>query len=657
MAKYYFVRNITFTLSRVRQIHLLSLGNNGVFFKARLDQTLMSKSVFRGMTYRASIVKRGRDLIITALEPGHGVGVLECKALANFLGTQNALPRHIPMSGLGKLLADTAVLERCQVRQLLDHENRYVLGNHLGEAQAAQLEYAWEEYQSFQKSVIGIMAQGFDQTTAERMVNCLPADAVYAMANPLVALPFLEPNDNSILAHPGFAEDTGLRPVWKLLRYLEAQSQAGNTLVNVNEISVGVAAGVDFSDGPVDGYGAVASIFSEGSDDTIEAIRRCEYHGWVVSTEGRVQLAANHRLQHAVRDHLTKICEPFHPSYSQRQIEHAFNRLSAFTPDMFTSDMVDEVALAINSRVLLVRYENIKAAIEFSQQYCAVYELLTNIVPTSVVAAEARGAIYESELGVAHVPFYAITDHAHEQAIVVHQFNQLPLFEIFQLLAGIGNVVNLVLMIDTTLPTNAAIEQMQRYFSSVDVNVRQQGTLPVQQCLRNISEIEARIEMEDPRRIAVICDCPEISLLLNRRYCSIPADDKVPKKGDLIRLSPRGLRREDDALIRVMSVRSNDLFVSQSLTFRTISADEFARYSWDAGFALSPNEAIGVALPPVLVFTSANSGSKGSLNGPAFVGNLQAQGVRVIEHCVYEIEGFPKIAPIGTLQRIVPLVE
>ncbi|MBD8749944.1 hypothetical protein IFT42_07265, partial [Pseudomonas fluorescens] len=346
-----------------------------------------------------------------------------------------------------------------------------------------------------------------------------------------------------------------------------------------------------------------------------------------------------------------------HPVYSEREIEHAFSRLSAFTPDMFAFDMLDEVTLALNSRVLLVRYDDVKAAVEFTRQYCAVSELLTNTVPTSVTIAKARCAAYENELGHAPVPFYQITDGAHAQAIVVHQFNQLPLFEIFQLLAELENVVNLVALVDATLPANAAVDQMSRYFPTVNVRIRQQGALPIQQCLRKLSEIEARIDAEDVQRVAVICDCSELVQLLNRRYCSVPADTKVPKKGDIIRLSPRGLRRKDDALIRIVNVKANELFVYQSQTYRMIKADEFAGYSWDAGFALSPNEALGVELPPALVFTSAQGGAGGERSGAAFVRNLQAQGVRVIEHCVYEIEGSPRLASPGTLQRIVPLVE
>lgn len=133
-------------------------------------------------------------------------------------------------------------------------------------------------------------------------------------------------------------------------------------------------------------------------------------------------------------------------------------------------------------------------------------------------------------MGVAHFPFYEIAHGIHAQAIVGHQLNQLPLFEIFQLLAELGNVVNLVALVDVTLPANAAVEQMSRYFPTVDVRVRQQGALPIQQCLGKLSEIEARIDAEDVQRIAVICDCPEIAQLLNRRYSSVPINSKVPKK-------------------------------------------------------------------------------------------------------------------------------
>ncbi|MGQ3824772.1 hypothetical protein [Pseudomonas alliivorans] len=651
MAKYYFVRKFTLTLCGERRFHLLSLAT-GTSFKARLDPELGSKHIFPGMTYRASISKCGRGLVITHLYPALCVEYDECRALAGFVSTQKALPQYSPPSGLASVLEQAALLEQRSVRQLLDHESRFILGKHLGDAQTAQLQFAWQEYMDFQESVSGLMVQGFDQASAEQMVICLPVNGCFLLIHPPLALPFLETNDDSVLNHPGFDQTPGLRKAWALLRHLEAQSTAGNTLVEVASVYGCVA---DVAE--ADGGGGLADSVIAGSDDVLEAIRECVGHSWIVATEGHVQLQSNHILQSAVRHHLTRICTPFHPVYSEREIEHAFSRLSAFTPGMFAFDMLDEVTLALNSRVLLVRYDDVKAAVEFTRQYCAVLELLTNTVPTSVTIAKARCAAYENELGHAPVPFYQITDGAHAQAIVVHQFNQLPLFEIFQLLAELENVVNLVALVDATLPANAAVDQMSRYFPTVDVRIHQQGALPIQQCLRNLSEIEARIDAEDVQRIAVICDCPDLNQLLNRRYSSVPADTKVPKKGDIIRLSPRGLRRKDDALIRIVNVKSNELFVSQSQTYRMIKADEFAGYSWDAGFALSPNEALGVELPPVLVFTSAQGGAGGERSGAAFVRNLQAQGVRVIEHCAYEIEGFPRLASPGTLQRIVPLVE
>lgn len=646
MAKYYFIRKVTLTLSGERQFHLLSLAT-GVAFKAWLDKDLMSKPIFPGMTYRASIFKRGRGLVIASFDSAFGVEVDDCRALAGFVGTQKVLPRYAPPSGLANVLVEAALLETRSVRQLLHPKSQFILGKYLGDAQTAQLQFAWQEYIDFQLSVFGIMAQGFDQASAEQMVICLPLNACYLLPFPPMALPFLGADDNSVMDHPGFKAEPALRKAWALLRHLEVQSLAGNTLVEV---------------ATVHGRGAkdvIASLLAT-SEDVLEAIRECECHGWVVATLCHIQLQSNHLLQSGVRDHLTRICRPFHPIYSEREIEHAFRRLSAFTPDMFAVDMLDEVTLALNSRVLLVRYDDIEAALEFTQQYCAVSELLTNNVPTSVTVAKARCPAYENELGAAPVTFYKIADGAHAPAIVVHQFNQLPLFDILQLLTGLENVVNLVALVDVTLPANVAVEQMSRYFPTVDVRVRQQGALPIQQCLRRLSEIETRIDAEDVQRIAVICDCPKIALSLNRHYSSVPSDTKVPKKGDLIRLSPRGRRHDDDILVRVVNVRSNELFVSQSQTYRTIKADEFAEYLWNGGFALSPNEALGVELPPVLVFTCAQGGAGGAaggMKGAAFVRNLQAQGVHVIEHCMYEIEGSPRLASPGTMQRIVPLVE
>ncbi|WP_371350980.1 hypothetical protein, partial [Salmonella sp. M265] len=103
----------------------------GTSFKARLDPELGSKPIFPGMTYRASIAKRGRGLVITYLYPALCVEYDECRALAGFVSTQNALPQYSPPSGLANVLGQAALLEQRSVRQLLDHESRFILGKHL----------------------------------------------------------------------------------------------------------------------------------------------------------------------------------------------------------------------------------------------------------------------------------------------------------------------------------------------------------------------------------------------------------------------------------------------------------------------------------------------------------------------------------------------
>lgn len=653
MAKYYFVRKITSALNGEQYIHFFSLATKFTV-KAGLDLPLRSEPVFPGMTYRASIVKRGRGALVASIASTRRSVFRECKELATFLGIQGSLPLYVPPFNLGKRLQEVASSERCTVRDLLDQGSRLVLSAYLGEAQTAQLQFAWEEYMTFQASVASLMAQGFDQFTAEKLARCLPEDAgIHVLSNPLLALPFLRPGDGSIEGHPGFYAVPGLRPAMALLRYLEKQSVAGNTLIELGDVIAGAISLWDVGVGAEDLVEECSETpLSECPESMVEGIRFCEALGWIVSTDGWVQLASNYHLQCMVRDHFTRICKPFHPSYSQREIKQAFNRLIAFAPDKFAHDVIDDVSLAINSRVLLVRYEDIGAALEFTRQYCAVHELLTNGVPTLVTVAKARCAAYDTEVGKKHIPFYELCNGAHEQAVVVQQFNQMPLFEIHQLLSNLGNVVNLILLLDTTLPVNSAVEQMARYFSAIDIQVRQQGALSIQRCFQRVEEIKERIEVEDSKRLAVICDCPEICSYLNRTYCSDPSMVKVPKMGNVILLSPKGSRHGDNVLTRILNVKPNDLFVVQSQTYRTIKAEEFSGLSWRAGFALSPSEAAGVALPPVLVFTSASTPSDAAL-----VRNLQAQGIRVIEHCLYEIEGSPKLSSPGTLQRIVPLVE
>lgn len=134
------------------------------------------------------------------------------------------------------------------------------------------------------------------------------------------------------------------------------------------------------------------------------------------------------------------------------------------------------------------------------------------------------------------------------------------------------------------------------------------------------------------------------------------------EKGDLIRLSPRGFRQEDDALVRIVNVKASDLLVSQAQTYRTIKAEEFLRNSWDAGFVLSPCEAMGVTLPqcwysPRKFQTQTQALTRANQQKAPRSSETYKLRVRVIEHCVYEIEGSPKLNSPGTLQRIVPLVE
>ena len=172
--------------------------------QARLVPELMSKPMFPSITYSASIAKRGRGLVITYLDSADCVGDDECRALAGFVSTQKALPQYSPPSRLASVLEEAALLEKRSVRQLLDHESRLILGKHLGDAQTAQLQFAWQEYMAFQESVFGIMAQGFDQARAEQMVICLPANACFLIASPPMALSFLRADDNSAMDHPGF---------------------------------------------------------------------------------------------------------------------------------------------------------------------------------------------------------------------------------------------------------------------------------------------------------------------------------------------------------------------------------------------------------------------------------------------------------------------
>lgn len=647
MVEHYFVRKVATLLSGERQFHLLSL-TTGKRIKAQLDRELSLNPIFPGMTYRASIVKRRRGSVITSFSLALGKSFEECLALADFVSTQNALPLYAAPHGVRSILFKASLSEGKCVRKLLDHKSYFILEKYIGDAQAAQLQFAWEDYLAFQASVVENMHLGFSQITAERMVQHLSVDANGLIDNPLMAIPFVEAEDIPALLSSSKLT-AGMKHAWELLRYLEAQSLAGNTVVEVASI---------LGSGSNDQYwGDHLFEPAGGSKELLEALRECERHRWIIVTEGLVQFQSNYRLQNAVRDQLTRICRSFHPSYSKCEIEHAFNRLSAFIPDLFAQKMLDEVSMALNSRVLLVRYNDIRAANQFTQQYCAVFELLTNIIPTLVTTAKARCLTYEHELGIPHTPFYEIINGTHGRAVVVQQSNLLPLFELSQLLAELGDVITLVALVDVTLPANAAIEQMSRYFPTVDICIRQQVSLPIQQPLRKLSEIESRINAEDIHRIAVICDCLEIAQLLNCRYSSVPTNTKVPKKGDLIRLAPLGLRHSDDALIRIVNVRPNELFVLHSHTYRTIKADEFARYSWEAGFVLSPSEALGVELPQVLVFTSTQRGAGGDSTWAAFVRNLRAQGVRVIEHCIYEIDGSPRLASPGTLQRIVPLAE
>lgn len=620
--KLYFVRNITQSLDGTPSIHVLSLGT-GVNFKAKLDPALSSQATLPGVTYQAIVMKRGRGVMLTAIKLASDLPLgVECKALAAFLAKRGNLSNYMPLANLSQRLLDAATTQHCTVRELLSGSHNR-LATYIEEPQASNLLFAWRELQAFQADVQAVMAQGFDQRTSERIVQCSPVGVAERLVDtPLHALPFL-PSDSAVLdLHPTVRAAPQMAASIELLRYLEAQSSQGRTLLLIEEVA-------HFE----------------------EAVGYCTSQGWVAVQDGFIQLVSNNQLQQALREALSRICSPFHPRFTLKEIDYAFNRLNAAFPDLFMADMFEQVSQAINSRVLLVRHDDIQAAIEFTQQFSAVTELLSNRLPT-LVTHSTPSETYEKELGSTPTPFYQIDAQEHSTALVVFQFNLLSVFEMYQLFTNLGKVFNLVAMVDMTLPISAAINQLATYFPIVDVHVRQQGALPLQQCFGHLPDMEAWVEKEDVKRIAVICDCPRLALHLNRRYSSVAGRATTPKKGDLIRLSPKGMRSEDDALVRVISVKQSELLVLQSNTYRSIKTEKFLEHSWHAAFALSPAEAMSVALPPVLVFTSA-----GSASSHALVRNLQVRGVRVIEHCSYEIEGSPEVRHPGSLQRIVPLVE
>lgn len=106
------------------------------------------------------------------------------------------------------------------------------------------MQFAWEEYLAFQASVTSVMAQGFGQVTAEKLVNCLSEDAgLHLQSNPLLALPFLETDDCSLAGHPSFDSVPGLKMAMVLLHFLERQSLEGNTLVEVSDVIAGMTVG------------------------------------------------------------------------------------------------------------------------------------------------------------------------------------------------------------------------------------------------------------------------------------------------------------------------------------------------------------------------------------------------------------------------------
>jgi hypothetical protein len=521
---------------------------------------------------------------------------------------------------------EAASQSRCSVRDLLTSRAKDVLANFLKEPYHSSLILAWNELQAFQTSVAALMREGFSQQVSEDMTRCLPSDVLLEIPmDPLIALPFLKPCEDLLLAsHARVRQVPGRINAIALLRELEARSLEADTALQIAELQHG----------------------HEG------AINYCVAKGWVTADDGLIQLTSNNRLQEALRYRLMEICRLFHPTYSEQEIQYAFTRLNALSPDMFVTDMVDEVIQGVNSRVLFVCHDGIEAAIEYAHQYSAVFDVLTNDPPTLVAAATRSCTALEDAFEFSPIPFYQVSPEQHSRSVLIFQFNLLTVAEIFQLATNLGTVTNLIAFVDVTVPTNAVMDQLLRYFPTTHVRVRQQHPLPLESCLSHLDEIKARINREDVQRIAIVCDCSEIRLHLNDQYSSVPGQSRLPKKGDLIRLTPLGFRINDDAMVRVVSLKATDLFVSQGHTYRSIKVEELSSYSWHPGFALSPEQAMRMSLPPVLVFTCAKSPT-----ASAMVRNLKSLGVRVIEHCVYEIPGSPKAQPPGSLQRIVPLIE
>ncbi|WP_024678834.1 hypothetical protein [Pseudomonas syringae] len=396
-----------------------------------------------------------------------------------------------------------------------------------------------------------------------------------------------------------------------------------------------------------------------------EGLRLSANAGWVITDGDHYQLKSNANLQVAVRRQLERLSRNFFPTYTADEIRYSYSRYSQVVASYSHIDYEDEITAAVNSRISIIRPQDLKCLHEFMAQLSGVLQILYASAPLVVVYSSGLSSMHELHAEKEPIPFYRLPQELPKYSTIM--VTDCDLFSLSDFLITLQNIpeTSRLVLIDSrrTKPgaTPHFIDGLARYFAALDVqrNVMPQRLTPNQDSICpqepfNVRHAE-QCHRGHPEEVFV-SDHPALVDAINQRLTRtrspivLETQDRSFRKYDRVWLRPAYSSKWDPFICTLHSVSAKGLFVEMDGRFLTLSKQLVQDAVVALGFAMSPTAAVQTrALSVVLIASRPHK--------EEWIAYLVAYGLKVTDSFPHDLAPSRPFTKGLAYQRLAPLVE
>ncbi len=476
----------------------------------------------------------------------------------------------------------------------------------------------WCETDSyFEKHALleGLMQRGLPLPQAEIYYDYYGSDALSTIDNSTLAVLFNV---------PPLCTTTEEMNLYKLIKWLEAESHAGRTLLTTSSIPTAHRASIE--------YGIKQR--------------------WIRRIEHDIQLTSHALLQARLRRVFERFTESFFPTYGEAEISFAYSRLMSLQSNMGNLDMYDLLAQLVNQRVASVFHCSTLANVAI-EQYSALIQTLHRDAPKIALFSRHKVLRWSTTLPYEELEvFHSVSEEpsAEGNIHIVADFELYTVSDLVGLLERIRHSSQLILMIHSAMARYVASRlfihsQVVTYFATFNL------APPVAVSRKPPTVVKADILQRMRNGLRIITDddtfLREINALISvSGHPKLVTPEGSYRKGQPVLFEPPGRRTWDSFIGVILSTTDSGLTIEVEGCVRQLS-NEFVRASRTSlAYALEVTQAARVGLRRGLLVTQRYH-EVGSY--------LRDLGIEIVDH--YSLDEAREESRPPTGQWVMPAVE